>query len=85
MLKFIENSSGWTFQNTKISKHLMLKFIVTTKAVLTSFIHFKTSYVEVYLHKIFYCNSNSDISKHLMLKFIPHFLVTFIYFPLHFS
>ena len=25
------------------------------------------------------------ISKHLMLKFIPHFLVTFIYFPLHFS
>ena len=47
-----------------------------------AYIHFKTSYVEVYLLPEQMGRWGSFISKHLMLKFIPHFLVTFISFYL---
>ena len=72
ILDSFQNILCWSLSNT---------FRVPDRQIL----HFKTSYVEVY--RVFRSRSISNyiISKHLMLKFIPHFLVTFIYFPLHFS
>ena len=65
------------FRFGRISKHLMLKFIIFLSPSSFSCAYFKTSYVEVY-HLLSYNNLfQLIISKHLMLKFIFSLLFSF--------
>ena len=55
---------------SRISKHLMLKFIAPSGLYRCLLDYFKTSYVEVYLFIRVIPDAFNEISKHLMLKFI---------------